>query len=95
MRRISPPHMAERRTDPGHGVADWTRQWAGKRDPRLLHWAVVIGLECVALIVARDTPYHQLTIGILAATVVLLVLLSLLEMVWRVLERARSGFDRT
>ena len=90
MKRISPQLMGERRADLGHGLAGWTRRWAGKQDPSLLYWAVAFGLECIALIAARDTPYHQLTIGILAATVVLFVLLSLLEIVWRLLERAQE-----
>ena len=74
---------------PKPGVA-WRvgRRWLADLDPPLLAWVVVIAFECLALVVARDTSYQQLTIAILLATAVVFVLLSLVEIVWHVLEDA-------
>ena len=88
MKRISHSLADEQRTGSGHGLANWTRRWLAEQDPPLLAWIIAIGLELVALIVARDTSYQQLTIAILLTTVVLFVLLTLVEIIWRVLEDA-------
>lgn len=45
-------------------------------------WAGLIGLASIALLVSRGTSYYQLAIGILVATVLLFLLLSLVEIVW-------------
>ena len=88
MRQISRPLEDEQRSNSGRGLAGWARQWLAEQDPPILAWVVAIGLESVALILARGTSYQQLTIAILLTTVVLFVLLSLVEIVWRVLEEA-------
>lgn len=88
MKRISRPRTDGRCADFGRGLAHWTRQLLAEQDPPLLGWALVIGLELIALITGRYTSYHQLTIAILLTTVVLFVLLALVEIVWRVLEDA-------
>ncbi len=85
MKRISRPHTDEQHPDAARGLARWKRQLLAEQDPPLLAWAVVIALASIALIVGRDTSYQQLTIAILLTTVVLFVLLSLVEIIWRVL----------
>ncbi len=95
MKQLSRPLADERRPETGHGLARWTRRLLADQDPPLLAWIVVIVLECIALIVTRDTSYQQLTIAILLATVVLFVLLSLVEIVWRILEDAFDSDGKT
>lgn len=95
MKPISRHLDDEQNPNPGPGSARWTRQWLAEQDPPLLAWVVAIGLESVALIVARGTSYQQLTIAILLTTVVLFVLLSSVEIVWRVLEDAFDSDGKT
>ena len=89
--------LADERRRRNRAWSGWVGQgdFLADQDPPLLAWIVVIVLECIALIVARDTSYQQLTIAILLSTVVLFVLLSLVEIVWRILEDAFDSDGKT
>ena len=77
MKQFARPLADEQRPESGRGLARLARRWLAEQDAPVLAWVLAIVLECVALIVARDTSYQQLTIAILLTTVVLFVLLSL------------------
>jgi uncharacterized membrane protein len=49
-------------------------------------WAALIAAALIAFWTTRGTEYHQLALGILLSSVALLILLSLVEVVWRALE---------
>jgi hypothetical protein len=47
-------------------------------------WAALIGCALVAYWISRDTSYHQLAVGVLAAAVTLLVVMLVFEAVWEI-----------
>jgi uncharacterized membrane protein len=49
-------------------------------------WATLIAAALIAFWATRGTEYHQLALGILLSSVALLILLSLVEVIWRALE---------
>jgi hypothetical protein len=58
-----------------------------KIDPSMAwSWAALIAAALIAFWATRGTDYHQLALGILLSSVALLILLSLVEVVWRALE---------
>ena len=61
------------------------RQLLTDNAPALSVWAGFIGLASLALLVSRGTSYHQLTIGILIAAILICLLLAVVELVCNVL----------
>lgn len=49
-------------------------------------WAALIAAALIAFRATRGTEYHQLALGILLSAVTLVILLSLVEVMWRALE---------
>ena len=49
-------------------------------------WAALIAAALITFWATRGTEYHQLALGILLSSVALLILLSMVEVVWRALE---------
>jgi uncharacterized membrane protein len=54
--------------------------------PTVWSWAALIAGALIGLWVTRSTQFHQLALGILLASITLLVLLSAFELLWQVLE---------
>ena len=49
-------------------------------------WAAFIAAALVAFWATRQTQYHQLALGLLLSSITLLILLSLVELAWQLLE---------
>jgi hypothetical protein len=49
-------------------------------------WAAFIAAALVVFWATRGSQYHQLALGLLLSSITLLILLSLVELVWQVLE---------
>ena len=49
-------------------------------------WAALVAASLIVFWTTRGNRYHQLALGILLSSITLLILLSLVELVWRVLE---------
>jgi hypothetical protein len=49
-------------------------------------WAASIAAALVAFWATRETQYHELALGLLLSSITLLILLSLVELAWQVLD---------
>lgn len=57
-------------------------------------WAAFIAAALAVFWVMRGSQYHQLALGLLLSSITLLILLSLVELAWQVLE-ATFGFGHS
>jgi hypothetical protein len=60
-------------------------RWLDGNHAEIRAWAVLIGVPVVIYWLSFGTQYHQLGIGILAASVILLAVTLLFEALWRLI----------
>jgi len=60
----------------------------------LFWWVIVTGLAIGAALYARGAGYHQFLIGLALSAITLLILLSLVEVVWCVVETLAESSRR-
>jgi hypothetical protein len=56
------------------------KEWL--QENHAIGWAALIAFALILFWLSADTPYHQFAIGLLAASLTLLVIMLLVELLW-------------